>query len=59
MGAYTLLYLEAHERSIVSQLERKIKGSPHDRQVTLQVAPEDLYFFDAETGQRMYANKDH
>lgn len=54
MGAYTLLYLEAHERSIVAQIYRKIKGSPHDRQVTMEVAPQDLYFFNADTGQRMY-----
>lgn len=57
MGAYTLLYLEAHDRSIVSQINYKIAGDPHDRQVRLQVAPEDLYFFDAETGKRMYSDK--
>ncbi|GEN49154.1 ABC transporter ATP-binding protein [Ligilactobacillus pobuzihii] len=54
MGAYTLLYLEAHERSIVAQIYRKIEGSPHNRQVTMEVTPKDLYFFNADTGQRMY-----
>lgn len=55
MGAYTLLYLEAHERSIVSQLDHKIDGISHNQTVNLQVAAKDLYFFDAETGERLYS----
>ncbi|WP_148095612.1 ABC transporter ATP-binding protein, partial [Ligilactobacillus salitolerans] len=54
MGAYTLLYLETDGRSIVAQIDRKITGSDRNRDVTMEVAPEDLYFFDAESGARMY-----
>ncbi len=57
MGAFTLLYLETKDRNIVSQIYRKIEGSPRNRNITLQVEPKDLYYFDANTGARMYPKK--